>query len=74
MKKLLILIAVSVAIVSTVSAQLKLPSFFSDSMVLQQNTNAPVWGWAGAGEKVEVSGSWSNKTVMLLQISKASGW
>jgi sialate O-acetylesterase len=44
-------------------AQIKLPAFFSDSMVLQQNTEAPVWGWANAGEKVQVSGSWSDKTV-----------
>jgi len=44
------------------SAQIKLPDIISDSMVLQQNTKAPIWGWASAGEKVEVSGSWSNKT------------
>lgn len=62
MKKIVILI-VSIAVVSKISAQIKLPAFFSDSMVLQQNSNAPVWGWASAGEKVEVSGSWSNKAV-----------
>lgn len=70
MKKLFILIAVSIAIISTVSAQLKLPAFFSDSMVLQQNTHAPVWGWASAGEKVVVSGSWSNKTVNAIADNK----
>ncbi|MFT4152974.1 sialate O-acetylesterase [Parafilimonas sp.] len=52
--------------VLNVSAQLKLPAFFSDSMVLQQDTNAPVWGWAKAGEKVEVSGSWSGKNVQAI--------
>ncbi len=43
------------------SAQLKLPAFISDSMVLQQSSNAPVWGWATPGQKVQVSGSWSGK-------------
>ena len=27
-------------------AEVKLPSFFSDHMVLQQGTTLPVWGWA----------------------------
>jgi sialate O-acetylesterase len=40
------------------SAQIKLPDIISDSMVLQQNTKAPIWGWVSAGEKVEVSGRW----------------
>lgn len=63
MKKLFVFTLISFVFISNASAQLKLPAFFSDSMVLQQNTSAPVWGWAKAGEKVEVSGSWSGKTV-----------
>ena len=63
MKKVcLIIIAVSVFFIDA-SAQLQLPDIISDSMVLQQNTNAPIWGWASSGEKVEVSGSWSNKAM-----------
>lgn len=63
MKKLFVFTLIAFAFISDASAQLKLPAFFSDSMVLQQNTNAPVWGWANAGEKIEVSGSWSSKKV-----------
>ncbi|MEP6682618.1 MAG: sialate O-acetylesterase [Parafilimonas sp.] len=44
-------------------AQLQLPDVISDSMVLQQNTNAPIWGWTNAGDKIEVTGSWSNRTM-----------
>lgn len=63
MKKVcLIIVAVSVFFIDA-SAQLQLPDIISDSMVLQQNTNAPIWGLASSGEKVEVSGSWSNKAV-----------
>lgn len=36
-------------------AEVRLPALFSDHMVLQQETPVPVWGWAMAGEKVEVS-------------------
>ena len=34
---------------------LKLPSIFSDGMVLQRDTTVPVWGWAYEGDMVKVS-------------------
>lgn len=37
------------------SAEVRLPSMFSDHMVLQRDTLVPVWGWASAGEAVTVS-------------------
>jgi len=40
---------------SHVLATLKLPSVFSDHMVLQQGQEVPVWGWALPGEQVRVS-------------------
>jgi hypothetical protein len=36
-----------------------LPGVFSDNMVLQQNSEVAVWGWAGPSEKVKIVGSWS---------------
>jgi len=36
------------------NAEVKLASIFGDSMVLQQEMPAPVWGWAEPGEKVSV--------------------
>lgn len=36
-------------------AEVKLPSIFSDNMVLQQNLDNKVWGWAAAGEEITVS-------------------
>jgi sialate O-acetylesterase len=35
-------------------ADVKLPKFFSDNMVLQRNKPIPVWGWANANEKITV--------------------
>jgi sialate O-acetylesterase len=39
-------------------ADVKLPSVISDHMVLQQQSEAAVWGWADVGEKVIVKPSW----------------
>jgi sialate O-acetylesterase len=46
-----------------IAQDLKLPAIFSDNMVLQQKTNAPVWGWNTPGKEIQVTGSWNNKTV-----------
>ena len=40
---------------ASVQADVRLPAIFSDHMVLQQDMNLPVWGWADKGEKVTVS-------------------
>lgn len=37
---------------------ISLPSVLSSNMVLQQNMDVPVWGFAPQGEKVKVTGSW----------------
>lgn len=38
-----------------ITAQLKLPSLVSDSMVLQRDQPLRIWGWARSGEKVTVA-------------------
>ena len=35
-------------------AKVKLPYFFADNMVLQQQTNAAIWGWAKPGGIVSI--------------------
>ena len=37
------------------SAEVKLPAFFSDHMVLQRDMSVPIWGTAKDGEKITVS-------------------
>ena len=39
---------------SAALAELRLPSLFSDHMVLQRDEPVPVWGWAEPGEEVHV--------------------
>ncbi len=45
----------SLASLAPLSAAVRLPSLFSDHMVLQRDGAVPVWGWADPGEAVTVS-------------------
>ncbi len=49
-------------IVFTASAEVKLPAVFCDNMILQQQTEVAVWGWAKPNAGVKVSGSWNGKS------------
>jgi len=43
------------------NAKIVLPSFFSDNMVLQQKTDAAIWGWATPNNTVQLTSSWDKK-------------
>ena len=47
---------------ATLQAKVRLPHVIGDNMVLQQNTQARLWGWAKPGKTVKVSVSWSDIT------------
>lgn len=42
-------------------ADVKLPAVLSDNMVLQQQSNARIWGWASPGEKVTIKAAWEKE-------------
>jgi sialate O-acetylesterase len=42
-------------------AQVRLPSLFTDNMVMQQQTACAVWGWAKAGSTITVAPSWGKQ-------------
>lgn len=42
-------------------AEVKMPSFFSDNMVLQQQTDARMWGTAKPGSTVTVAPGWTSE-------------
>ncbi|MDE6089505.1 MAG: sialate O-acetylesterase [Duncaniella sp.] len=42
-------------------AEIKLPAFFGDNMVLQQNTDARMWGTADASSTVTVTPGWTSE-------------
>ncbi len=45
----------------TISAQTKLPSFFGDNMVLQQNDSVNIWGTDKPNCPILISGSWGKE-------------
>jgi len=58
-------------IAESMTAQVKLPPFFSNNMVLQQGIEIPVWGWASSGEKVTVT---LEKATVSVKTNKEGKW
>ena len=54
----------------TVQAKVTLPKFFSDNMVLQQQSECNIWGKADANKIVSIMTSWDNKTYKVKADSK----
>jgi sialate O-acetylesterase len=57
--KSIVLIALFIFSSQLVQSKILLPSVFSDNMVLQQKTNAAIWGKATAGKAVKITVSWN---------------
>lgn len=45
------------------NAQLRLSPIFSDHMVMQQKTDAPIWGWSWPGNEVTIKASWESEEI-----------
>jgi sialate O-acetylesterase len=56
------------------SAELTLPEIIGDNMVLQQRSDAKLWGWAAPGKEVAVTTSWTGKTVIKSKADKYGRW
>ena len=59
MRKLICVIVALMGI--TASAKVRLPQFFSDNMVLQQESECNIWGWVEPGTRVSITTSWNKK-------------
>lgn len=62
MRKLFLLTALFAA-ATTISAKVVLPKIFASGMVMQQQTDANLWGEAKADATVKITTSWNKKTV-----------
>ena len=62
MKKLLFTLFLLLGALA-LDAKVKLPALVSDNMLLQQQTDARLWGWAEPGATVRVTPSWDGQTV-----------
>ena len=61
MKKILAITTLMLLALGT-QAKVRLPHLIGDNMVLQQQTEARLWGWAKPGKTIKVTTSWSNET------------
>ena len=59
MRKIICVICVIFGL--SLNAKVRLPQFFSDNMVLQQQSECNIWGWAEPGAWVSISTSWDKK-------------
>ena len=58
-------ICIFVALIAvTAHAKVRLPQFFSDGMVLQQESECNIWGWIEPGKRVSITTSWDKKCHM----------
>ena len=73
MKKQVISLVVALFVsVVAFADNLRVPSIFSDNMVLQRESVANIWGWAKAGAIVTVEASWLNEPVSVEADAKGS--
>ena len=62
MKKFICVICAICGFITVAPSKVTLPSFFSDNMVLQQQTKCNIWGWTEPGKKVIVHTPWDKKS------------
>ncbi|MDQ8051769.1 MAG: sialate O-acetylesterase [Pedobacter sp.] len=55
------LIALLFLLVQSATAKVKLAAIFTDHMVLQQQSNVAIWGWARPNAKIKLVTSWNKK-------------
>lgn len=67
-------VAALLAVCNSLQAKVTLPSVISDNMVLQQHSNAAIWGTAEPGRKVSVKTSWNNGMTMTTADQKTGKW
>ena len=59
MNKFFFSLAMLMGMTMSMQGKVKLPHLVSDNMVIQQQTDVRLWGWAKAGSKVTATTSWS---------------
>lgn len=74
MKTLLCTAGFLFALSAIADAQLALPAVFSDNMVLQQQTDAPVWGCGIPTQKIKIVGSWAPQDTAVASVKETGRW
>lgn len=58
----------------SVHGQIRLASLFKDHMVLQQNSEVNIWGWASPGSKFRIVGEWNLKDTVVVSVDNWGRW
>lgn len=61
MKNLLLVTFISIS--TSLQAKITLPSIFADHMVLQQQSEVSIWGWADPREEITIIANWDGQVV-----------
>lgn len=73
MKRVILLLLISLSTCWSV-AQVRLASVFTDNMVIEQSTLAPIWGTAPASSKVRIIASWAPKDTVQVVVEPNGHW
>lgn len=73
MKKTAFILITLVTGLQTVKAEISLPPIIGDGMVLQQNSDARIWGKASPGATIEISSDWCS-TVWTTSAGEDGRW
>lgn len=74
MKQRLIIPALLLSVPFMANARIELPDIVGDNMVLQQNSDASLWGWAKPGSIITVAGSWNPEKKVTAKTSSSGRW
>jgi len=74
MKHILSIVLILAAVHTGIFGKISLPAVFSDNMVLQQNSDVAIWGWAGASETVRIVASWNSRDTIKVKADNSAAW
>ena len=74
MKRILLTLVILSFFSINMFGRIILPSVFSDNLVLQQNSDVAIWGWAGPGETLKIVASWNTKDTIRVKVDNFSKW
>ena len=74
LKKIVILLALVLSASIVRAESFRVAHIFSDHMVLQRETFAPMWGWGEPGKTVTVEPSWYEGKTATVKVAKDGTW
>jgi sialate O-acetylesterase len=74
MRTILALSAVLITFAAPALADIRVPAIFSDGLVLQRDTQVPLWGWGRPGEAVTIRASWAKESAATATTQPDGRW